>query len=341
MPNVQANNPADYGDPHSEVLAVTGSNVLVDRSNVGRLSFKGVDSLELINRLSTNKLEEVPIGDGVPTVLTSPKGRVVDALLLGSQTDQLLCLTSPGQQQTILDWIEFYTFGEDVCVQDVSESTSHFTICGLNPESAVASLGILVNYIGPYQLQTVDFEGFPVTIWRTRSSGADSFEVISPRESGPRLWEFLKDSGLIPVGTAAWETLRISNGAPVYAAEYGDHTNPLESRLRGSISFSKGCYIGQEVVARLDTYKKVQRYLMLVNLPRPAKSGDKLESDGQVIGLITSAAIYPIEQQYWALGFIDAQFAVSGKVVSLVGDSDKAKLYDPPYAIATESNSGN
>ena len=338
MRYIQENIPTDYGDPHNEVLALTASTVLVDRSNVGRLSFKGEGSLELINRLSTNKLEEIPIGEGVPTVLTTPKGRVVDFLLLGSQPDRLICLTSPGQQQTVLDWIDFYTFGEDVQMEDISEITSHFTICGPNPESVLSSLGIIGSHISPYQLQTVEFDGFPIIVWRTISSGADSFEFIAPRELAPRLWDFLKNSGSVPVGSAAWETLRIANGVPVYAAEFGDHTNPLESRLRGAISFSKGCYIGQEVVARLDTYKKVRRYLMLVKLPCSAKTGDKLEVEGQIIGLLTSVAIYPIDHQYWALGFIDARFAVSGRIVELVGYSDKATLYDPPYAIATESN---
>jgi folate-binding protein YgfZ len=337
MQHLQENNPTDYGDPQNEVLALTASTVLVDRSNVGRLSLKGSDSLELINRLSTNKLEEIPIGEGMPTVLTTPKGRVVDFLLLGSQPDQLICLTSPGQQQKILDWIDFYTFGEDVQMEDISEITSHFTICGPNSESAVFNLGFIAHRIAPYQLQTVDFDGFSMIVWRTMSSGADSFEFIVSRESGSRLWSFLKNSGLMPVGSAAWDTLRISNGAPVYAAEYGDHTNPLESRLGGAINFSKGCYIGQEVVARLDTYKKVQRYLMLVKLPCSAKVGDKLEAEGQTIGLLTSVAVYPIEEQYWALGFIDARFAVAGRNVGLVGYSAMATLYDPPYAIATES----
>ena len=328
--------PADYGDPHAELAALASGVGLVDRSHAGRLSIAGADALDLLNRLSTNKLESLPPEQGLPTVLTSPKGRVVDLLVVGAQEGRLLCLTSPGRQQPVLDWIDFYTFGEEVQPEDVTPATAQFTLAGPRAGCLLSAAGVPVDGLPPYHLRGAGIGEAPVVVWRTLSAGVESYEVIVSQPLGRGVWRALVEAGAVSAGRTAWEAFRIANGAPAYDAEYGDQTNPLESRLRGAVSFSKGCYTGQEVVARLDTYRKVQRYLMAVRLASPASPGELLQVDGQKAGVLTSVAALAVEEGYAALAFVDARYASAGQVVEVPGAAAAATLADPAYATATE-----
>ena len=327
--------PTGYGDPVAELAALSSGAGLVDRSHVGRLRITGADALDLLNRLSTNKLESLPPGQGLPTVLTSPKGRVVDLLLVGAQQDHLLCLTSPSRQQAVADWIDFYTFGEEIFLQDLTPATSQFTVAGPSAASVLSSVGILAQELARYNLQNAEIEGSPVVVWRTLSAGVESFEVIVSQELGVGVWRALMGAGAAPAGREAWEAFRIANGAPAYGTEHGDETNPLESRLRGAISFSKGCYTGQEVVARLDTYQKVQRQLMSARLTSPASPGDVLWAEGQKAGVLTSVATLPTAGGHAALAFVDMKYAVPGRALDLPSGAT-ATITDPAYAVATE-----
>ena len=328
--------PPDYGDPSAEYAALANGAGLVDRSGSGRLRISGVDALDLLNRLSTNKLESLPPGQGAPTVLTSPKGRVVDLLLVGALADYLLCLTSPGRQQAVVDWIDFYTFGEDIHLQDIAPATSQLTLVGPRSVAVLSAAGASMQDPARYTFHEATIAGVPLVIGCTLGSGVDGFELIVQRQQAETVWHALVQAGGAPAGETAWEAFRIANGAPAYGAEFGEHTNPLESRLRGAISFDKGCYTGQEVVARLDTYKKVHRQLMAVRLTGLASPGDVLQSEGQKAGVLTSVAKLPIGGSYAALAMVDAKNAVEGAALGLAGCDVTATLAHPAYALATE-----
>ena len=122
--------------PSSEIESATSHAALIDRSDVGRLRVSGDDATDLLNRLSTNNLELLTPGQGMNTVLTTAKGRIIDLLSIIPSDDSLLILTSPGRQQQVADWIEFYTFIEDVTVQNITDDTAMLAIVG--PESAEA-----------------------------------------------------------------------------------------------------------------------------------------------------------------------------------------------------------
>ena len=325
--------PEDYGDVAAEYAALTGGAGLTDRSDTGRLRATGADALDLLNRLTTNNLEGLPDGTGVPSVLTSPKGRVVDLLMVGAQAGGLLLLTSPGREEVVAEWIDFYTFGEDAAFEITTPATAQFTLTG--PEASQVLDAVLRTPLPRYHLAETAIAGVPVVVWHTLSAGAESYEVIVERAQAQAAWEALANAGAMPAGSRAWEAVRVAQGAPVYGAELGEETNPLESRLRGAVSFSKGCYTGQEVVARLDTYQKVQRRLMAVSLTGPAEQGDPLLADGQRAGTLTSVVQVPGADATVGLALVDARHARPGVILALPNGA-AATLADPAYALATE-----
>ena len=128
--------PDSYTSPGEEYDALTGAVGLVRRSHVGRLELTGEDALDLLNRLSTNKLEDLTPGAGMGSVLTSAKGRIVDLLLVLMLEDRLLLLVGPDARERVAEWIDFFTFTEDVTVRDLTADTAMFSLIGPNAVSA-------------------------------------------------------------------------------------------------------------------------------------------------------------------------------------------------------------
>ena len=328
---------AHYGDSAAEFAALESGVGLADRSHVGRLRLLGADVLDLLDRLTTNKLETLEPREGLPTVLTTSKGRVVDLLTLTAADGHLLCLTSPGRQEAVAEWIDFYTFSEDVTVEDVSGDTAQLSLAGPGSAALLGALGVDVSGLPMFHSRGHALAGADVLAWHTLSAGTPTYELIVPAAAALTVWNALTQAGAVPTGHQAWEAYRVLRGVPIHSAEFSDDTNPLESRLRGAISFNKGCYIGQEVVARLNTYDKVQRSLMSLVLSGPAQPGDALKSaEGASAGVVTSVAQRPIDGVYVGLALVRHEHATPGATLLVADREAMATLSHPAYALATE-----
>ena len=280
--------PVAYSSVDEEYAAATQGLGVLDRSHMGRLNALGDDALDLLNRLSTNKLDELAVDAVMGAVLTTNKGRIIDLLFALRQSDYLLILTAPETRQSVAEWIDFYTFVEDVTVEDATEQTAMFSLMGDGVADALPSLADLPLYGSA----ALDVDGTTALALRTDFAGARAYDLIAPASDAQRLWNGLTDRGATPVGYAASELLRIERGVPLQGRELTEDYNPLEANLWDFISFNKGCYIGQEVVARLNAYDKVQRHLARLSWgdgDNPAQ-GDALYADGRRIGELTSVA---------------------------------------------------
>jgi folate-binding protein YgfZ len=223
----------------------------------GRLFITGEDALDLLNRLTTNKLEALPDGQGITTVITNADGRVVDLLGLAALDNGMWSLTSPGYAQTVVDWLDMYTFAEDITVLDRTNDTFHLTVAG--PSALPTILACTPNF-SELSLDTAarfEIANTPVVVWRRLAGGADAYEIVGDVGQREIVLATLIAAGAELTSAMAWESHRIVNGMPAMDSEFGLFNNPLEARLLGSISETKGCYTGQEVLARLQTYNKV------------------------------------------------------------------------------------
>jgi folate-binding protein YgfZ len=308
-PNVEAPH-ADASLP-DEYDAATTRVGLVDRSDLGRLRVTGTDAIDLLNRLSTNRLNDLPVGHGAYTVVTTNKGRIIDLLFVLRLEDHLSVTTSPDAHQVIADWIEFYTFVEDVAVED---QTGKSATLGLMGPSAAALLDRVsktdASAMGPYASAVTSIEGVEVLIVRTDFAGSPAFDLVLQSEEVDGLWKHLldegSDSGIMPVGEDALEVLRVVQGRPRYGNELTEEFNPLEANLIEHVSFNKECYIGQEVVARLNTYDKVQKRLVGLSWEGeydPALTSE-LATGGKSVGTLTSAATSPRTPRRIGLGYV-------------------------------------
>ena len=293
---------AVYSSVRDEYASATEGVGLADRSHLGRLRMSGADALDLLNRLSTNNLDDIAIGDLQGTVLTTNKGRIIDLLYVLRQDDHLLVFTGPETRQRVAEWIDFYTFIEDVVVEDVTEETAMLSVVGRAAASTLPQLADMPLYSSaPLTIHGVD-----VVALRTDFAGVDGYDLIAPVEQAAALWDALTAMGAAPVGSQALELVRISNGIAGYSSELGEDYNPIEAGLMDFISFNKGCYIGQEVVARLNTYDKVQKHLVKLSWDggdAPELPADLLY-DGRKVGTLTSAVKAIDGDRFIGLGFV-------------------------------------
>jgi folate-binding protein YgfZ len=315
----------------AEFQALQTGAALIDRSALGRLWITGADALDLLNRLTTNKLDELPEGIGRSTVVTNGDARIIAFIALGAIGGGMYCLTSPGRGQPVIDWLDSYTFGEEITVEDRTTQTGHFAVAGPHAVEVMTRLPG-VGSLGIDALANVDIGTAKAVVWRSLVGGVDGYEVIVESASAALIRGSLAAAGASPVSEETWEAFRVANGVPAFGSELGDFTNPLEGRLMGAISEDKGCYIGQEVIARLLTYKKVQRRLMSVKLSAPVDVGADLLGGENRVGTITSVAETP--EGHIALALVSSKHAQSGSELRI--GSASAKLADPLYATATE-----
>ncbi len=316
---------------------------LIDRSGLGRLKMTGADALDLLHRLSTQDLLRLKPGHGTATVLTSDKGRIIDLLTVWHAPDHLLLLTSAGNQGAVLAWIDRYTITEDAQTADVTPGTGLLYLFGPNAVQVAGALaGEDVRGLPLFHHTPVIAGGVAATLARAPAIAGDGFHLLvahGAQTAAVRAALLMLGAahGLVEIGHDAFEMLRIEAGQPAFGCELDERFNPLEAGLRPHISFDKGCYIGQEVVARLDTYDKVQRAivgLVLADARVPAP-GAAVHAEGKEAGLVTSPVFSPGLKRAIALAYVRNTFAKPGSRVQVVaGDASiEAEVVTLPFLL--------
>ena len=309
---------ADHTTPETALSGVRETVALAHPPSPGVLRMTGEDALDLLDRLSTNDVDERAVGFGLSTVLTTNKGRVVDLLTLLYLPDHWLLLTSPGQQQKVIDWIDAFTFGEEIELEDISDEKALLTLVGPAAELLGSVVQADVSALPHCHFIEADISGVDALVWKTEPGPVEAFNILGPADSVSTLRSRLLNEGRLhgirEMNADGYEALRISAGIPVHGPELGEEVNPLEAGLWHAVSFTKGCYVGQEVVARLNTYEKVKRYLTMLSLeegPVP-DAGTPLTVGGKDAGALTSVSLLVVSGRRAALGYVRKKYALAG-----------------------------
>lgn len=333
--------PAFYTNVAAEYQSATTTAAVHDASYMGRLKATGVDVLDLLNRLSTNEVVDLEPGQGAPTILTTDRGRILDVIIVVNTGEHILLLTSPGMQEQVIEFLDKYTIMEDLTVEDVTSSTAMLAVWGPKSlESLANAANTNLDGLEPYHSLSTQVGGRSARLVSCTLSGLPGYYVVCSTEDVSAVWQGLTGSGITPMGAAASETARIFQGMPAHGSEMGDDFNPLEAGLIGAIDFTKGCYIGQEVIARLDTYKKVQKYLVKLAFDEGSSvsPGVVLTLEGKAVGKVTSVASDPATGQDIGLAYVRTLQAVAGTRLELEapGGSGWAEILSLPQMFGPE-----
>jgi folate-binding protein YgfZ len=301
-------------------------SVWVAKLPAGFVRVTGKDRVDLLHRLSTNDLRALTEPERVATtVFANEKGRVVDWVWVYSTADALLVRTSAGRATALIAWLDRFIIMEDVRLEDVSADFVHVELAG----GGAASLSGLAAAPPSGQVMARD------SAWWSSGVGVDSLDVVLPVARAAGELARLHSLGAVSADEAQVEEARLRAGVPSPEHEFKDEVNPLELRLgRAAVSFTKGCYIGQEVIARLDAYDKLARVLMgfesANRLDLPAGSELKLTRDGRPLGRVTSWL--SISGGTLGLAIVKREAAQPGPA-ELVGDGTSllVQLVDRPF----------
>jgi len=313
---------------------------LAERAELGRLLCTGPDLLPLLHRLSTADLATLAPGEGRPTVLTTPKGRIVERLFVHHLGDPgVLLVGGPGAAGRVSEHLRRYTFAERTGLREIAAEWLHLVLVGPRAAEALGAAGLPVP--PPCGARTATVTGGAVHVLGQDGTGPAGFSVAGAAAPGAAARAAIETAlpalGGRTVEAGALEICRVLAGLPGPGHELTEQHNPLEAGLWDAVSFSKGCYVGQEVIARLRTYDKVSRRLMGVELPAdtplPAlPPGPVLYRDERPIGQVTSVArISP--SRTVALAYVKRRHATAGLEVGLGPEpgAPRARLGELPF----------
>lgn len=301
---------------------------LVDRTHWGRIQVSGADRLRFLHNQTTNDLQSLRSGQGCDTVFVTSTGRTIDLVSAYVLDDAVLLLTSPGFDSRLIEWMDRYIFFADqVELQNLTDQTACLTLMGTQSDACLASLGgdaIVGQPLNHHQV--VSIAGVETRICVGTGLALPGYTLIMAAADAEAVRQQLFTQAPL-LEASEWEQLRIQQGRPMPDRELTEDYNPLEAGLWQTISLSKGCYIGQETIARLHTYRGVKQQLWGVQLSSWAEPETPVLAGEEKIGKLTSCVA--VEAGWLGLAYIRTK-AIAPDLSVQVGNSS-GKLIALPY----------
>ena len=268
--------------------------VLTNRSDLGMLIISGETRFDLLNRMSTQEVLPMPKGEGIATILTTDIGRIIDRLLLYPTSNTIYALTSENNGDAIARYLmRFVFFQDDFQMQDISEGTVIFGLYGPQAREKAIQAGFTDEDLPLHHWRQSQFGEVTAYLHRTDPIHGGGYFVMGEAKDREALWQRLLDTGLTVADAAAYNFLRIEAGLPRFGHELTGDYIPLEANLWADVSFNKGCYIGQEIIARMESRGKLAKKLVRLTAAAPLETGATILASGKNAGTITSTAVGP------------------------------------------------
>ena len=322
--------PMTFGNDDAARNAAASGVALCDRSHWGRIRVSDSDRLRFLHNQTTNQIQLLQPGQGGDTIFVNSTGRTIDLAIAYVEEDAVLLFVSPDQAPVLMAWMDRYIFFADkVQLADATETTVAFTLLGPDSANLLAQCGITDVKEAPHgSHKLVTLNGIEARLAVDSGLPLPGFTLIAAAEQGADFWQSLVEMGAVPLGEQVWQELRIEQGRPMPGSELTEDYNPLEATLWKAVSFEKGCYIGQETIARLNTYQGVKQQLWGLHLKALAAPGTVITCVGDKVGVLTSCIQTPNGVK--GLGYIRTKAGGKGLDVK-VGDVE-AKVVDIPFA---------
>ncbi len=303
----------------SAIQAVQTGVVVYNRSHWGRIKVSDNDRLRFLHNQSTNDFESLKSGQGCDTVFVTSTARTIDLVSAYVTDDAVLLLVSPSRREYIMQWLDKYIFFADkVKLTDLTNETVTLSLIGSQSDTIIKNLGAAEIIGKPYgtHISIPNLNGDTENIIAVGSGLASpGYTLILNANQKEIIWEKIIAAGALEINDNDWEMLRILQGRPQPESELTDDYNPLEVGLWQTVSFDKGCYIGQETIARLNTYKGVKQNLWGIRLNAAVEAGAVIMAGDDKVGKLTSCT--QDGDHYFGLGYIRTKAGGVGLKVKL------------------------
>nr|XP_024383690.1 putative transferase At1g60990, chloroplastic isoform X2 [Physcomitrium patens] len=311
-----------------DALAAAENDVaVVEMSQIGRIRVTGEDRIRFLHNQTTADFQKLKDGEGCDTVFVTSTGRTIDLAKAWVMKNSVILFVSPSQRQSLCALLNKYIFFADkVEVEDITDKTYYFTLVGPNSSKVLDTLGLEAIKDKPYgSFMHYAIEGTPVTVGVGSGLASPGYSFMLSTDTAGIVWEAILNAGAVPMGAAAWEQLRVWQGRPAPGRELTSEYNALEAGLWHTISMTKGCYIGQETIARLITYDGVKQQLYTVHMNGYAEPETEITCNEARVGKLTSCveAKEGSEHSHVGLAYIRRKSGGENLVVDIGGVSGR------------------
>lgn len=302
--------------------------IAFDRSEAqGRLELADRDRLDLLHRMSTNDINRLQPGQGCSTVLTTALARIIDRVIVYHRGETALLIAN--QAATVRDWLQRHIFWQDrVRLRDVSSELGQLELHGPDAGAILTPLAADAKHLPLHHFTPIlDGAGLIArAIPLIGGAHGEGYLILTPVAALPGVRDMILEGGAKAGDAALYEHLRIEAGLPGPGHELTEEYIPLEAGLWDSVSFSKGCYIGQEIIARMESRNRLAKTLVALRMPSGAVPGARLiDSEGGTIGALTSVAV-TADGSYAAIGFVKPEYAEVGTRLTVAQDEGQPTI---------------
>lgn len=281
--------PADFGDPIAEHTSCRESAIVIDLSQRGKIRISGSDAARFLHGMLSNHVDDLKTGEGIYTTFLTRQGKFITDLYLYRHEDSFIANFASDMEATFAESIEKYIIMDDVEVEDLTESQCMFGLFGPESRNILAGFGLTVPSLPEHGHLTSN----NIMIARELWTGEDGYLLTAPNSRAELIWNALGESGARPAGQTAFESLTLEAGIPLFGKDMDENINPMQAGIESrAIDFKKGCFVGQEVIAKIKYLGQVNRGLAGIRLEGDIspKAGDKVDFGGIEAGLITRSA---------------------------------------------------
>lgn len=311
----------------NDYRALTAGAAILERPAAGLLILTDADRHDFLHRMTTNQINKLAPGAATVTVLTSPTARILFAFTVLVRPEELWLLPAPGQTAALERHLRGQIFFMDkVKVRNASESWRRCRLMGPKAAGVLADVGFAVATLADEHWLEQDGS---VSLRQTRFD-VPGFELIAPQEQyGAWVAKLTAAGATLLADESAYARYRIELGRPLAGHELTDEFNPLEAGLAWTCADNKGCYTGQEIIARQITYDKITKSLVGLRSAQPLPVGAALNADGRAVGTVTSAAVSPATGAPIALAIVKRPYHEAGTTLTV--DNQPVEVVALPF----------
>ncbi len=321
--------PDNFGDEAAEYRYARDTVALIDKNYRAYLAFTGPDRVRYLNATLTNNIKDLAVGHGAISLLLNPQGHILAEIETYTFADRLLCMSYAMIRERLIEWLDKYIIMDDVTLTD---DTSRFSTLALEGPRAAAIAQELTG-IDVTKMEDLSFcdgavGSVPCRVSKRSPGGIPGAEFFTETANLPALWQILSEAagrhGGGPVGYAAVSATRLSQGVPWFGYDFGEKQIPHEAGLQDShISYTKGCYTGQEIVERVRSRGQVNRQRVQLTFSGDAVPAPDtlLTLDSKEVGYVTRAARTWDPPRVIGMGYARKEATAPGTVLQCAGRS--------------------
>jgi folate-binding protein YgfZ len=303
--------PRELDAPETETAALTGGAAVHDLGWMRRVAVRGEDRFRWLSGMVSNTVNDLAPNGGAWNLVLNAQGRIQGDLTTWREGDSLELEIAADQYAHLLAHLEHFIIMDDVELVALGQETPETAVGLTGPKASEVLKRVgLPSLSEPMTLTTVEWNGWQLRIARNYGGPGEHYEFFMPTAGLTKLWSCLRTAGAVPIGSSALEAFRIAEGIPTYGVDMMERDLPQETSQLRALHFSKGCYLGQEIVERIRSRGNVHKHLRSLELDGPVPgAGTELLMGEVQAGHMTSAAELPLAggNRVFALGMIRSE----------------------------------